>query len=117
MFCIMEKDDKTYGYVRLVIDHLRQDKIAGFVQLDNMLQLDEILNHLHRNRLPESHRDEVLAWIENYGQGFRDYLNTIKVAALMWTWAEDSKDPSWEDFCRLAERINTVKPCLDAIHQ
>jgi hypothetical protein len=117
MFCILEKDEKTHDYVQLVIAHLRQGRIDGLVELDNTLQNGEILHHLHLNRLPEDHGDEMLAWIENHAQGFRDYLNTIKVAALMWIWAEETKDLAWDDFCRLADRINSLKPCLDAIHQ
>lgn len=117
MFCILEKNEKTYKYLQMVVEYLREKKVDGFVQLDNQLQRSEILNHLHLNRLPADDREEMLKWIQDYGKGFRDYLNTIKVAALMWSWAEERKELSWEDFYGLAERLNSVKACLDAIHE
>lgn len=116
MFCFLEKDEKTYRYLRMVIEHIRENRVDGLVKLDNVLQTHEIRNHLYLNRLPENDREEMINWIHRHGKGFRDYLNTIKVAAMMWIWAEETKDLSWEDFCRLVDRLDSTKACLDAIH-
>ncbi len=116
MFCTLEKDEKTYRYLRMVIAYIRENRTEGFQQMDNILQVHEIENHLYLNRLPENDREEMVSWIHRHGRGFRVYLNTIKVAALMWSWAEEVKQISWEDFCRLVARLNATKACLDAIH-
>ena len=117
MFCLLEKDEKTYAYLRMVIAYIREKKAEGLVLLDNILQKREIESHLYLNRLPENDRDEMLKWIHKHGKGFRNYLNTIKVAALMWCWAEEGRDLAWEDFGGLTDHINSTKACLDAIHE
>ena len=117
MFCFLEKDEKTYRYLQMVIAYIREKRIESLVKLDNILQTHEIKNHLYLNRLPENDREEMMNWIQRHGRGFRDYLNTIKVAAMMWSWAEETKELSWEDFCRLVDRLDSKKACLDAIHE
>ena len=117
MFCILEKDEKTYRYLQMVIAIIREKKIESLPKLDNILQTHEIKNHLNLNRLPENDREEMMKWILRHGKGFRDYLNTIKVAAMMWSWAEEKKELSWEAFCRLVDRLDSTKECLDAIHE
>ena len=99
MFCFLEKDEKTYRYLQMVIATIREERVESLVKLDNVLQTHEIKNHLYLNRLPETyHREEMINWIHLHGRGFRDYLNTIKVAALMWSWAEETRELSWGDF-------------------
>ena len=117
MFCVLEKDDKTYRYLQMVIAHIRGNKVDSLMKLDNILQTSEIRTHLYLNRFPQNDREEMINWISRHGSGFRDYLNTMKVAAMMWCWAEDRKELSWEDYCRLVDRLNSTKTCLDAIHQ
>ncbi|HYW82407.1 MAG TPA: hypothetical protein VFB30_04080 [Spirochaetia bacterium] len=117
MFCFLEKDDKTYRYLLMVIERIRENMAESLVKLDNLLQTKEIRNHLSLNRLPENDGEETMNWIRRHGRGFRDYLNTIKVAAMMWVWAEETNEPSWEDFSRLVDRLDSTKACLDAIHE
>ncbi len=117
MFCVLEKDEKTYRLLKLMIATIRENRIESLVKLDNVLQKDEIRTHLYLNRFPENDRAEMLRWIEQHGRGFRTYLNTMKVAAMMWTWAEDGRELSWEDFRRLADRVNSTKAALEAIHE
>jgi len=116
VFCTLEKDEKTYRYLQMVIAYIRENRVESLQKMDNMLQTREIRNHLYLNRLPENDREEMVNWIHRHGKGFRAYLNTIKVAAMMWSWAEETKELSWEDFCALVGRLNSEKACLDAIH-
>jgi len=117
MFCLLEKDEKTYRYLKMVIEHVRGNRDVSLLKLDNALQTGEIRTHLYLNRFPEDDRDEMMNWILRHGKGFRAYLNTIKVAAMMWSWAEETKELSLEDFCRLVDRLDSTKVLLDAIHQ
>ena len=117
MFCYLEEDEKTYRYLLMVIAHIREDKVESLPKLDNILQKHEIIDHLRLNQFPENDREEMMNWIGRHGKGFRDYLNTIKVAAMMWSWAEKCKELSWEDFRRLVSWLDSTKACLDAIHE
>ncbi len=116
MFCVLEKDRKTYDYLKMVIALVNSRRLRDLQKLDADLHQHEIKLHLRLNRLPENDRQGMMEWIEEHGAGFRDYLNTIKVAAITWCNAEQNQELTWELFERLTDWINSVKVCLDDIH-
>jgi hypothetical protein len=117
MFCILEKNDKTFEYTTKFIAYIRQNKLDKIVVLENDLQKGEIKNHLCTNSFPEDDRAEMINWIHKYAGGFRYYLNTLKIAAMMWCYAKAGEELTWADYCGLADWINSTQPCLDAIHE
>ena len=38
MFCTLEKDEKTYRYLQMVIAYIREDRVESLQKMDNMLQ-------------------------------------------------------------------------------
>lgn len=100
----------------IFIDHLREHK-GDIVKLDNIIQKNEIENHLKNNGFNDENNNEKINWIKNNGKLFREYLNTIKVAALIWYVAKPKEELTWEKFCTLEDRLNNNKCCLDMIHE
>ena len=115
LFCVLEKDKKTYRYLLDCISYMRMKDSNSLMQLDNELQASEIAVHLKINGLSESDTTEKIRWIQKYGRGFREYLNTIKIAAITWCAKSEDK-PTWEEFCNLTEQIDSTKKYLDGIH-
>ena len=115
LFCVLEKDQKTYCYLLDCIKYMRTKGTKNLTQLDNELQAAEIALHLKINALSEKDTTEKIRWIQKYGRGFREYLNTIKIAAIAWC-AKSEDEPTWEEFCKLVEQIGSKKKYLDGIH-
>ena len=115
LFCVLEKDEKTYCYLLDCIKYMRMRGTKSLTQLDNQLQAAEIALHLKINGLSEKDTTEKIRWIQKYGRGFREYLNTIKIAAIAWC-AKSEDMPTWEEFCKLTEQIDSTKHGLDSIH-
>jgi hypothetical protein len=116
LFCILEKDQKTYSYLLDYIRYTRMKDAKSLIRLDNDIQAAEIALHLKINGLSEKDTPEKISWIQRYGRGFREYLNTIKIAAIAWCAKSEDK-PTWEEFCKLTEQIDSTKKCLDGIHR
>lgn len=116
MFCVLEKDEKTYNYLKNFIIHMHENREDPLVQLDNLIQKGEIQRHLVINGYAENDKLESLNWVKSYACDFRSYLNTMKIAALYWSLSHRNEELTWEAFCELADRINDKKPYLDAIH-
>ncbi|MEW5814787.1 MAG: hypothetical protein AB1798_05250, partial [Spirochaetota bacterium] len=116
-FCILEKDKKTFEYFKQYVEFLETQDNACHI-LDSKIQARELSEHLRINNLhPNSHDEEIANWIEENGQPFRDYLNTIKLVYVVWKcMGKDWNNISWEDFGRIEDNLNKVKAkCLDTI--
>lgn len=117
MFCVLEKDGKTYNYMQQVLQYIRENRIDSLARLDNFIQKGEIKEHLRLNGFHEDDRLEAVNWVNRYACSFREYLNTIKVAALLWSVSHKHDELTWDAFCALADELNAKKTCLDAIHK
>lgn len=113
-FCILEKDQKTFFYFKTYFEWLDY-KNESCYKLDNIIQYEEIKNHLIKNGYSENDISEANKWIEQNGKKFRDYLNTIKMIYICNKFT-DKNDITWEDFCRMSDILNSMKEkCLDTI--
>lgn len=115
-FCILEKDQKTFDYVKECLLLLeRRDKDAK--TLDNKIQAIEILAHLERagkniEESEERHKEQIF-WVDNYACDFRSYLNTIKIAASFLHFKKvKSEVLSYEEFCECCDAVNNLKSLL-----
>ena len=118
LFCSLEKDDKTF---KLILEFVK--KVKGGVSdlelnhFETCIQKDEIYKHLEVNGCQENNRkDEILKWVQQHAHNFRNYLNTLKIASVMWVYANPDKEFTWEEFCILENRLNNEKDILDSIH-
>jgi hypothetical protein len=116
-FSELEKDEKTFSYVKEYASQWRADHHLSFAKIDMNIQMREIAMHLFLNGKGPKNDIEVLTWIQNYGPTFRAYLNSIKLIFLTWhCMGHDFEDITWEDFCLLRDRISEVKDvCVDSI--
>lgn len=115
-FCLLESDRKTFEYFKKYVEFL--DKHEGScLDLDNAIQAAEIRRHLLLNGLSPDDVNEKINWIRQNGKPFRDYLNTIKLAYVVWKCSgKEWGDMRWEDFVRITGQINQLKlVCLDTI--
>jgi len=115
LFCILEKDQKTYRYLLDFITYTRKKDAVSLVRLDNDIQAAEIALHLKLNGLSEKDAPEKTVWVQKYGRSFREYLITIMIAAIAWC-ANNEGTPTWDEFCKLTEHIDSTKSFLDGIH-
>ena len=121
MFCELEIDQKTFDYVSKYVQMWQQNCDADFCCMDQQIQADEIHWHLDQQKLQECDHTgknlEVLHWVQENGESFRSYLNTIKLVFTVhhcnggaWT------DFTWEEFQHIQQRLNQIKNvCLDTI--
>ena len=116
-FCLLDSDQKTFEYFKKYVEYLETHEGSCF-DLDNEIQAGEIRNHLLRNGFALTDVNEKISWIRQNGKPFRDYLNSIKLAYIVWKCnGKDWKDIDWDAFKDLSERINRLKlVCLDTIH-
>lgn len=115
-FCLLENDQKTFEYFQKYVQLLDRHE-ETCLQIDNEIQAVEISAHLRINGYSENDISEKIKWIQKNGKPFRDYLNTLKLAYVVWKCCgKEWKDITFEDFQRIRDRINTLKTvCLDAI--
>lgn len=118
MFCELETDEKTFEYIKHYIHQWQQHR--SFDDMDRTITVQEIEYHIanHPSHLENGHRQaEVLNWIQTNGQTFRAYLNTIKLAFVVYHCSgNDWRDITWEEFCAIRHRLNEVKlTVLDTI--
>lgn len=119
-FCILEKDEKTFDYFKKYVSFLEKSD-STCLSLDNEIQSEEIQDHLRREGFGgngDPGKKEVISrWIKENARPFRDYLNSIKLAYVVWKcMGKNWEDITWEEFSRLEDRINQLKyKCLDTI--
>ncbi|WP_028972729.1 hypothetical protein [Spirochaeta cellobiosiphila] len=108
-FCILEKDAKTFELLKSYIKSL-DNPDTSCIQVDNQIQANEIKAHLKREGLTEKDSQSILVWIQDNSENFRQYLNSIKIAYLVCRCMNIEWDHiSWEEFCTIEERINSLK--------
>jgi hypothetical protein len=115
-FCFLEKDKKTFSYVMRFVDFIENNKTKNIISLGNKIQREEIEEHLKRNNIKENAVAEEIKWVEKNGKGFRIYLNTIKIAALIF-YSRDRdcginctyKKHTFKNFCKIVDDINSIK--------
>jgi len=114
MFCVLEKDLKTFEYFKRYTDCFEDMK--GCIDIDNRIQAEEMEEHLKSHGYESSNTQEKLAWVANNGKPFREYLNTIKlVYVLCKAEGLNPKTLSLDHFTQLEERLNSLKHCLASI--
>lgn len=114
MFCILEKDIKTFTLFQRYIDCFENDRSS--IELDNRIQAEELRLHLEMNHLSPGDTSAKLDWISNHGKAFRDYLNTIKL--IYFVCRVTNLDPKTLDegrFAQLEETVNRERTCLETI--
>ena len=76
-FCRLEKDNKTYKILSVYLEDFQSGQ--SLYSEDNKLQICEILEHNKLNRC-----DDPEEWIIKYGKKYRNYLNAIKIIAVIF---------------------------------
>ena len=116
-FSELEKDSKTFEYLKEYLNHWNSDSKKDFSKLDMDIQTREIVTHLYLNGKSGSDNAEIINWIQKYGAQFRAYLNSIKLVFLVWhCMGRDLNQISWEDYCQLRDKMNEIKSiCTDTI--
>jgi len=121
-FCIIENEQKAFDIVKLyyIKTHgsSENDQLKILHNLDNEIQFHEISTHCYLNGTPEHERlQEHINWINAYGASFRSYLNTLKILFLTLDAAHTNfEDLTFEEFCKIKDRINDHKAFLSVIH-
>lgn len=118
-FSLLEKDEKTYIYVKRYLSYLKNKK-GSLLKLQNDFQIEEIQIHLknHNIKGEEESNIESITWIKHHGDKFRIYLNSLKILALM---ALDCKcscnkdDFSYVDFCKSVDIICNNRELVEDI--
>lgn len=115
-FCILDKDIKTFEYFKKYVQFLETEDNTCHI-LDNRIQADEIREHLRRNGMDESHKEEIDRWIDENARPFREYLNTIKLVYVVWKcMGKDWDNIGFDEFHAIEENLNRIKnKCLDTI--
>jgi hypothetical protein len=122
VFCTIENEPKAFDIVKIYynstisLDEI--EKYKAIQKIDNDLQKIEIEIHLQVNRVSDNDKSQsTLDWIKNYGKSFRIFLNTLKIALILLEYNQlDPNELSFEDFCKLKEKINSQRAFLDFIH-
>ncbi len=115
LFCFLEKDEKTYGYVICYFNVIKEGK--SLMSLDALIQKEEIEKHLRNNDISKEDREAVASWIKKNSSNFRSYLNSIKMVALFIFFLHRNsgydcgESVSFETFCRIAGMWNERKIC------
>lgn len=112
-FCILNKETKTYNYMKKYLTFIKDNR-GCIISFDNKIQKEELNNHLRINNIKDDRKNiEVENWIYNHAENFRTFLNSIKILALM----VESDDCSFDKFCILVDKYNSIKMSLiDSIY-
>lgn len=120
MFCILEKDNKTFLYIKRYIDFMEKEDRRNVMTLDNQIQQEEMISHLERKGIDRNNSPIVLQelkdWINKNGSPIRVYINTIKLAAVIfYTRDKDCfetcmyKEFNYENFSKVVDDINCIR--------
>ena len=115
-FCYLEKDDKTYKYVLRYVKFIEEHR-ETILGLDNQVQVEEILLHMDDKKIAKTNIDdtneEMACWIKKNSKPFRNYLNSIKVAAMILYSMEMNHlcegPTSYGVYCKIVDSMNKVK--------
>lgn len=114
MFCVLEKDLKTFEYFRRYAECFENG--THCMELDNRIQAEELEAHLLSHGFSLSDTQQKLDWITANGRPFREYLNTIKLVYVMCkTQGIDPFAVTQEQFLELEDRLNQACHCLGSI--
>lgn len=106
-FCKLEHDQKTFLYFKKYIEELT---LKDSVKIDNEIQAKEIEKHCQNNHIPLDNCEEITKWIDSNAEGFRNYLNSIKLIYTVWhCMGHDWEVITWEEFCQIEDKINEIK--------
>ena len=119
MFCILEKDIKTFTifqrYIRCFEENGSESAEVS-LELDNRIQAEELRVHLEINHLSPNNTAAKLEWISTHGKAFRDYLNTIKLVYFVCkVTGVDPRSLNEDGFAALEETVNRERACLSSI--
>lgn len=121
--CFVENEQKAYDIVKLYHTQTKdiseeEQIVRALTVLDNEIQKKEIKTHCFLNDISRDDRqNESLLWIQNYGESFRVYLNTLKIIFLaLKANSIDINEISFEYFCHFKDRMNKYRAFLNIIH-
>jgi hypothetical protein len=116
MFCLLEKDQKTYDYF-IYYTMAIESHVIDLSEADAILHDKEIRTHLYLNQITPKDETEKILWIREYGKKFRHYLNTLKILAIMWHISKDSSEVMTIDiFYTMVDKLNAMNSYLELIH-
>jgi hypothetical protein len=111
-FCILEQDHKSFTYMTRLITYIEEFENFQLSSFGNILQSEEIEDHLRRHGFKLESREAVLEslnWIDKYGERFRIYLNTLMVAYLLYISHRDETNDdelTFDTFRLIAKELN-----------
>jgi hypothetical protein len=121
LFCKIEKDDKTYKYLKDYLNFLSNPakENNNILFLDNKIQHEELNMHLYYHEIDPCKESkekecELESWIQNNGKPFRQYLSSIKLLALI-SYSKGFKkglDLDFKSFTELCDNFNNLKELL-----
>lgn len=115
MFCILEQDDKTFCYLKRYLD--AGNNTYKVFQLDNIIQREEIEVHLNINNKNNLDAGEMLEWVKRYSPQFREYINTIKLLAMLFMIeGKNSSNITYEEYIEKEKSLNKVDKLFFTIH-
>lgn len=94
-FCYLEKDLKTYDYVKNYLQIMKNGETTS--SLDISIQRLEIERHLAANGISYSDQKAISEWIEKNSANFRSYLNSLKMVALFIYYVKKAEHLSDEN--------------------
>lgn len=113
-FCILEKDEKTFNYVKRYILAIKKESSEHDVEkLDCLIQMEEMKNHLIINNIPEDKKNnECIRWADENSEKFRIYLNSIKIVSVIFyekIKQNGDIDLNFKNFESISDTINNLK--------
>ncbi len=112
-FSLLEKDDKTYNYVKQYYKVIKEGHSPMIV--DAYIQKNEIERHLCLKCVDPDDQKSICEWIQCYSSSFRSYLNSLKMLALSIFFMNKyqslipAETLSFELFCRAVNIWNERK--------
>jgi hypothetical protein len=116
MFSKLEIDDKTYDYFSQLLDCVYKHDAAQMTRVENLIQVQEIEDHLKRNGLSKNDTSAQIAWITLYASSFRTYLNAITLAVIVAYAQYKSNNISYAQFCTIVRDLDDEHNCIETIH-
>jgi hypothetical protein len=119
-FSYIEKDLKTYNYIKEFIDFFEKKESEDIISLENDIQSREIKTHLYLNKIPDWDKNkqnkEKILWSDKYGEDFRHYLNAMKIIALVFVLKDYecffqcvNREFTFDNFCKIVDDYNRLK--------
>lgn len=114
MFCVLEKDAKTFEYFRRYVGCFESGEAC--MDLDNHIQAEELARHLEVHGFHPGDTQAKLDWVTINAAPFREYLNTIKlVYVVLKSQGMDVHGVTKDEFLKVEERLNQMRHCLTSI--